>query len=63
MNGVLAGKFVFIVLLAMAQMTVMFVWGALVFHLPLMSHLPGFIVMTVVKYDAAPSFGLVLATK
>jgi ABC-2 type transport system permease protein len=62
MNGVLAGKFIFIVLLAMTQMTVMFVWGALVFHLPLASHLPGFIVMTVVTSAAAASFGLVLAT-
>lgn len=62
MNGVLAGKFTFITLLAMTQMTVMFTWGALVFHLPLASHLPGFIVMTVVTSMAAAAFGLVLAT-
>lgn len=62
MNGVLAAKFTFIMLLAMTQMTVMFVWGALAFHLPLASHLPGFAVMTIFTAAAAASFGLVLAT-
>lgn len=62
MNGVLAAKFAFISLLATTQLTVMFVWGALVFGLPLASHLPGFFVMTVVTAMAAAAFGLVLAT-
>jgi ABC-2 type transport system permease protein len=62
MNGVLAAKFTFITLLAITQLTVMFVWGALVFHLPLASHLPGFFTMTVVTASAAAGFGLVLAT-
>ncbi|TAK15826.1 MAG: ABC transporter permease [Acidobacteria bacterium] len=62
MNGVLAGKFVFIVLLAMTQMTVMFLWAALAFQLPLASHLAGFAVMTFFTAAAAASFGLVLAT-
>ena len=62
MNGVLAAKFAFISLLATTQLTVMFVWGALVFHLPLSSHLPGFFVMTVATAMAAAAFGLVLAT-
>jgi ABC-2 type transport system permease protein len=62
MNGVFAAKFIFITLLAITQLTVMFVWGALVFHLPLASHLPGFFTMTIVTASAAAAFGLVLAT-
>ena len=44
------------------QLTVMFVWGSLVFGLPLFSHLPGFFVMTIVTAGAAAALGLVLAT-
>lgn len=62
MSGVLLGKWVFILLLGVVQLTVMFVWGQLVFGLPLVSHLPGFLVMTVVTAGAAAAFGLVLAT-
>jgi ABC-2 type transport system permease protein len=46
----------------MLQMSVMFTWGAVVFGLPLFSHLPGFAVMTAVTAAAAAGFGLVLAT-
>jgi ABC-2 type transport system permease protein len=62
MRGILAGKWLFVTLLGMAQLTVMFVWGAVVFHLPLVTHLPGFIVMTALTAGAAAGFGLVLAT-
>lgn len=62
MSGVLLGKWVFILLLGALQLTVMFAWGQLVFGLPLASHLPGFLVMTVVTAGAAAGFGLVLAT-
>lgn len=62
MRGVLAGKWVYVLLLGTAQLTVMFVWGALVFKLPLWTHLPGFFVMTIVTAAAAAGFGLVLAT-
>jgi len=62
MRGILAGKWMFLTLLGVAQLTVMFAWGALAFHLPLMSHLPGFIVMTALTAGAAAGFGLVLAT-
>jgi ABC-2 type transport system permease protein len=62
MRGVLAGKWIFLVLLGVMQLTVMFLWGAMVFGLPLASHLPGFFVMTVVTASAAAAFGLVLAT-
>jgi ABC-2 type transport system permease protein len=62
MRGVLVGKWLFLTLLGMAQLTVMFAWGALAFHLPLLAHLPGFIVMTALTAGAAAGFGLVLAT-
>jgi ABC-2 type transport system permease protein len=62
MTGVLAGKWIFTALTGMLQLTVMFVWGALVFGLPLMSHLPGFVVMTIFTAAAASGFGLLLAT-
>lgn len=62
MGGVLVGKWLFASLMGVLQLTVMFVWGALVFGLPLVSHLPGFVVMTVFTAGAAASFGLVLAT-
>jgi ABC-2 type transport system permease protein len=61
-RGVLAGKWMFITLGGIAQLVVMFVWGALVLKLPLLSHIPGFVVMTVATAMAAASFGLLLAT-
>jgi len=62
MRGVLAGKWIFLSLMGVMQLTVMFLWGALMFHLPLASHLPGFYVMTTFTAMAAAGFGLVLAT-
>jgi ABC-2 type transport system permease protein len=62
MSGVLAGKWLFIMMLGIVQLTVMFTWGMIAFHLPLTSHLPGFAVMSVVTAAAAAAFGLVLAT-
>jgi ABC-2 type transport system permease protein len=62
MTGVLAGKWVFLALLGVAQLTVMFIWGQLVFGLPLASHLPGFAVMTLVTAGAASALALALAT-
>jgi ABC-2 type transport system permease protein len=62
MTGVLLGKWVFLILMGVLQLTVMFTWGALVFGLPLASHRPGFFVMTVATAAAAAGFGLVLAT-
>jgi hypothetical protein len=40
MTGVLVGKWLFIMLLGILQLIVMFTWGMLVFHLPLLPHLP-----------------------
>jgi ABC-2 type transport system permease protein len=62
MRGVLAGKWLFVATMGFAQLTVMFLWGALVFHLPLASHIPGFVVMTFFTAAAASGFGLLLAT-
>jgi len=62
MTGLLAGKWVFISLLGMMQLTVMFLWGRLVFGLDLFHHLPGFAVMTAFTAAAAAGFGLLLAT-
>jgi ABC-2 type transport system permease protein len=62
MSGLLIGKWLFVMLMGCVQLTVMFVWGALVFGLPLLPHLPGFAVMTIFTAGAAAGFGLVLAT-
>lgn len=62
MTGVLAGKWIFITFLGFIQLTVMFVWGALVFGLDLWSHIPGFVVMSAFSAAAAAALGLVLAT-
>jgi len=62
MNGLLLAKWLYSTSLACLQITVMFVWGMLVFRLPLMQHLAGFVVMTVFTAAAAAAFGLVLAT-
>ena len=62
MSGLLLAKWLYSTSLAIVQITVMFVWGMLVFHLPLMQHLAGFLIMTVVTAAASAAFGLVLAT-
>jgi ABC-2 type transport system permease protein len=62
MTGLLIGKWLFVTLMGMLQITVMFVWGMLVFKLDLLSHLPGFFVMTAITAAAAAGFGLVFAT-
>jgi ABC-2 type transport system permease protein len=62
MGTVLAGKWLYICLLGVFQITVMFVWGMLAFKLDLLHHLPGFFVMTIFTAAAAAGFGLVLAT-
>ncbi len=62
MNGVLTGKWLFLAMLGFTQLTVMFLWGWLVFKLDLFRHVPGFVVMTIFTAAAAGAFGLVLAT-
>jgi ABC-2 type transport system permease protein len=62
MRGLLTGKWLFLTLAGIAQLTIMFVWGWLVFKLPLLTHLPGFFVMTAATAAAAAALGMVLAT-
>ena len=62
MGGLLAGKWLFLTLMGLAQLTVMFLWGRIAFGLDLFHHLPGFFVMTIFTAAAAAGFGLMLAT-
>jgi len=62
MTTLLAGKVAYSALLASAQLTLMFLWGAAVFHLDLFTHLPGFVVMTAATSFAVASFGILLAS-
>jgi ABC-2 type transport system permease protein len=62
MTGLLAGKLVFNILLAFAQLTAMFLWAWAVFKLDFFSHIPGFIVMGLCSAFAVAAFGLLLAS-
>lgn len=62
MNGLLAGKLVFNILLAFTQLTVMFVWAWAVFKIDLFSHIPGFVVMGLSTAFAVAAFGMLLAS-
>jgi ABC-2 type transport system permease protein len=59
----LVGKWLFYTVLAIVQLLVMFVWGAVVFDLDLwtVNRLTGFFAMAVVAATAAAAFGIVLA--
>lgn len=58
----LAGKWLYIWFLGLMQITVMFVWGQLVFQVDLLGHLPGFVLMAVATAAATASFALFLAS-
>jgi ABC-2 type transport system permease protein len=62
MPGILLAKWAFLVGLGSMQLTVMFLWGRVAFGLPLFSHIPGFIVMTLATTCAAGALALVLAS-
>jgi linearmycin/streptolysin S transport system permease protein len=62
MPGILLGKWAFLLLAGVAQLTIMFLWGRVAFGLPLFSHVPGFIVMTLITAAAAAALALLLAT-
>ena len=62
MNGLLAAKWLYLTLLGCLQITVMFVYGMLVFHVDLVHHLAGFAVMTLATAATSAGFGMVLAT-
>lgn len=58
----LIGKWTYIALLGLVQISTMFVWGQLVFNVDLLGHLPGFFVMAVATSCASASFALFLAS-
>jgi len=64
MGTLLAGHWLFFTIVGALQLTIMFLWGTLVFGLDLFTanHLAGFVVMTAVTASAAAAFGLLLAT-
>ena len=62
MTRLLAGKWLWVALAGVMQIVVMFLYATVAFRVDLASHLPGFVVMTVVSAAAAASFGLLLAT-
>jgi ABC-2 type transport system permease protein len=64
MNQLIIGKWLGIALLGMLQVTVMFIWGSIVFHLELWTvrHLIGFVLMTTATAAAGAALGMVLAT-
>jgi ABC-2 type transport system permease protein len=62
MRGVLLGKWAFIAMMGFMQLTVMFLWGWLVFGLDLWSHVPGFLIMTALSACAGAALGVLLAT-
>ncbi len=62
MDQLLLGKWFYLTLLGILQVTIMFAWGQAVFGIDLLGHLDGFVMMTVVTSSAAAAFGLFLAT-
>ena len=62
MDQLLLGKWFYLTFLGLLQVSVMFIWGQIVFGIDLLGHLDGFIMMTVVTASAAAAFGLFLAT-
>jgi ABC-2 type transport system permease protein len=61
MTRLLAGKWLLLTIVGVAQVTVMFAWAQLAFGVDLLSHLPGFALMTAVTAGAASSLALALA--
>ncbi len=64
MKTLLLGNWLFFTIVGIAQVALMFIWGAFGFGLSLWTpnHLAGFIVVTLLTGAAAAAFGLVLAT-
>lgn len=62
MTTLLAGKLGFNMLLAFAQLTVMFLFAWAVFHVDLWGHIPGFVVMGLCTAFAVAAFGILLAS-
>lgn len=62
MDQLLLGKWAYLTLIGMIQMTLMFTWGSLVFGIELLAHLEGFFAMTLITAGASSSFALFLAS-
>jgi len=62
MTGLMSGKLVFNTLLAFTQLTVMFLYAWLVFHVDLPGHIPGFLIMGLSTAVAVAAFGMLLAS-
>ncbi len=62
LNQLLLGKWIYISVLGFSQITIMFAWGQLVFHVDLLGHLPGFLILSLATSFACASFALCLAT-
>jgi ABC-2 type transport system permease protein len=62
MDQLLLGKWAYLTLIGVIQMTLMFTWGAVVFGIELLSHWEGFTALTIVTAGAAASFALFLAS-
>lgn len=61
-DQLLMGKWLYLSILGFFQITLMFVWGWLVFGVDLPHHLSGFFLMTLASSTAAASFALLIAT-
>jgi ABC-2 type transport system permease protein len=57
----LAGKWLYITLVGLVQLTVMFAWGQAVFGVDFVGHLPAFYALAIPTAAAAASFALLLA--
>ena len=61
MDQLLLGKWAFLTIIGSLQMTLMFLWGAVVFGIDLQHHIEGFLALTLVTAGASSSFALMLA--
>jgi ABC-2 type transport system permease protein len=61
MSRLLLGKLTYLSIVAVLQLTVMFVWGEMFFGLELHRHIPGFLIMSAATALAASAFGLLIA--
>lgn len=62
MDQLLLGKWAYLTIIGVIQISLMFLWGSLVFEMELLRHWEGFAAMTAVTAGAAASFALFLAS-
>jgi ABC-2 type transport system permease protein len=61
-DQLLMGKWLYLSVLGFVQVTLMFIWGWLVFGVDLPNHLSGFFLMTLATSTSVASFALMIAT-